>query len=160
MSTSIFYFESMFISNQYSIFLSKFDEITFFNLVFISVIQTILLSVGVPSTPLILLNFVFFSDTGFVISLISIILSSLIVFKYSIYIQKLFNFNNKIHKYLLFLKNKNFFLKVFTTRLIIPMFFHNIIFGIIKSNLRTFFLAILISDTLAICLIYFLRKFF
>ena len=160
LSTSIFYFENIFITKHYSNFLSKFSDMSVINIIFVSIIQTILLSLGVPSTPLIIINFIFFSAFGFLISLISLLLSSVIIFKYSIYIEKLFNFKNNYQKYFLLLKNKNFFIKVFTTRFIIPMFFHNLIFGIIKSNLRIFILAVLISDFIAICLIYFIKELF
>ena len=158
LSMVIFYFENSILSESYQNFLLKFSEFSVLNVAFIMILQIIILSLGVPSTPLIILNLIFFSTYGFLISITSIFISSLIIFKFSIYISKLFKLENKIGKYSEYLKNKNFFIKVFISRFIIPGYFHNLIFGLINSNINTFMAAILLSDFIGILIIYLARE--
>ena len=160
LSIVIFYFEHSILSESYRNFLLKFSKFSLLNLVFLMILQIIILSIGVPSTPLIILNLIFFSTYGFLLSITSIFISSLIIFKYSIYINKLFKLETKIKKYSKYLKNNNFFLKVFISRFIIPGYFHNLIFGLINSKINTFMVAILLSDFIGIFIIYFANELF
>ena len=160
MSAIIFNFEHSIISENYKNIILSFKELSFLNILYLTIIQTVILSLGIPSTPLIILNFVFFSIYGFLISMTSIILSSIITFQYSTYISKLFKMENKIYKYTENLKHKNFFIKVFTSRFIIPLYFHNLIFGLIKSNPMTFMLAVILADFISIFAIYFVKEIF
>ena len=160
LSAIIFYFESKILLENYEELLLIFNEITISNIIIIILLQTLFLSIGLPSTPLIILNFVIFLDYGFLISIISLTLSSLVIYRYSNFISNLLNLKNRMKVYFKYLNESNFFLKVFLSRFIIPFYFHNLIFGINMSNLQKFILAILFSDFISVFLIYFTKEIF
>jgi len=102
-----------------------------------------------PTTIIVLLNGFIFKEYGFLISYIIIILSSAILFyffakvdKFIIFkkILRYFKDKTKIYNY-----TKNDY-SIFLTRFIIPFFFHNVSYGLIKVKFIKFMLIIALAE--------------
>ena len=102
-----------------------------------------------PVTLIILLNGYLFKDTGFYISLSLIVLSSTIIFFSAKYIETFFKLNIKY-----FLSKKNIKIEKLTSnsfsilisRYIVPFFFHNLYYGLIKIDFKRFFIIIFLAE--------------
>ena len=125
-------------------------DITKFN--FLTVYITICLiyfHFPLPVTLIILLNGYLFKDTGFYISLSLIVLSSTIIFFSAKYIETFFKLNIKY-----FLSKKNIKIEKLTSnsfsilisRYIVPFFFHNLYYGLIKIDFKRFFIIIFLAE--------------
>ena len=102
-----------------------------------------------PTTIIILLNGFIFKEYGFIISYIIIIISSTILFYFSTKIDEFLIFK----KILRYIKNKTKIYSytkknysIFLTRFIIPFFFHNISYGLIKVKFTKFILIIALAE--------------
>jgi len=102
-----------------------------------------------PTTIIILLNGFIFKEYGFIISYIIILISSAILFYFSTKIEEFFIFK----KILRYIKNKTKIYSytkknysIFLTRFIIPFFFHNISYGLIKVKFTKFILIIALAE--------------
>jgi len=113
----------------------------------------------IPTFPIIIFNGFVLNNLGFFLSYIVIITCSLILFKLANKIGFIF----KMKYFLPLLKkindNKNRDLNLFvmtSSRYVLPYFIHNVFFGSVLKKIKTFTLAILISE---IPIIYILNKF-
>ena len=102
-----------------------------------------------PVTPVILLNGFLLKNNGFYLSYFLIFISSTILFLFSRLIIEKFNFQKKtqslIRNFKLIKYSKsNFF--IFLSRYIIPYFFHNIFYGLIKIKYSKFIIIVLIAE--------------
>lgn len=102
-----------------------------------------------PVTPVILLNGFLLKNNGFYLSYFLIFISSTILFFFSRLIIKKFNFQKKtqllIRNFKLIKYSKsNFF--IFLSRYIIPYFFHNIFYGLIKIKYVKFIIIVLLAE--------------
>ena len=102
-----------------------------------------------PTTIIILLNGYIFKEYGFIISYIIIMISSAILFYFSTKIDEFLIFKKilkyiknktKIYNY----SNKNY--SILLTRFVIPFFFHNISYGLIKVKFTKFILIISLAE--------------
>ena len=102
-----------------------------------------------PTTIIILLNGYIFKEYGFIISYIIIMISSAILFYFSTKIDEFLTFKKilkyiknktKIYNY----SNKNY--SILLTRFIIPFFFHNISYGLIKVKFIKFIIIIALAE--------------
>jgi uncharacterized membrane protein YdjX (TVP38/TMEM64 family) len=142
---------SIFLINYQKIiyFLSNIDVSNPFNfMVYVFVIFVFFLT-PFPTTIIVLLNGFIFKEYGFVISYIVIILTSAILFHFFYKIDKFIIFK-KILKYFknktkIYNYSKNDY-SIFLTRFIIPFFFHNISYGIIKVKFIKFILIISLAE--------------
>ncbi len=102
-----------------------------------------------PTTIIILLNGFIFKEYGFLISYIIIILSSAIIFY----------FFSKIDKFIIFKKILRYFkdktkiynytknnYSILLTRFIMPFFFHNVSYGLVKVKFNKFILIIALAE--------------
>ena len=102
-----------------------------------------------PTTIIVLLNGFIFKEYGFIISYIIILISSAILFYFSTKIEEFVIFK----KILRYIKNKTKIYSytkknysIFLTRFIIPFFFHNISYGLIKVKFTKFILIISLAE--------------
>ena len=102
-----------------------------------------------PVTLVILLNGYLFKDIGFYISFSLILLSSTIIFFSSKFIETFFKINIK---YFLLKKNikieklaSNSF-SILISRYIIPFFFHNLYYGLMKIDFKRFLIIIFLAE--------------
>lgn len=102
-----------------------------------------------PVTLVILLNGYLFKEIGFYISLCLIVLSSTIIFFSSKFIETFFKINIK---YFLLKKNikieklaSNSF-SILISRYIIPFFFHNLYYGLMKIDFKRFLIIIFLAE--------------
>ena len=102
-----------------------------------------------PTTIIVLLNGFIFKEYGFIISYIIILISSAILFYFSTKIEEFFIFK----KILRYIKNKTKIYSytkknysIFLTRFIIPFFFHNISYGLIKVKFTKFILIVALAE--------------
>ena len=102
-----------------------------------------------PTTIIVLLNGFIFKEYGFIISYIVIVTSSAILFYFSSKIDKFIIFKKileyfkektKIYKY-----TKNNY-SILLTRFIIPFFFHNVSYGLVKVKFIKFMLIIALAE--------------
>ena len=102
-----------------------------------------------PTTIIVLLNGFIFKEYGFIISFIVIVTSSAILFYFSSKIDKFIIFKKileyfkektKIYKY-----TKNNY-SILLTRFIIPFFFHNVSYGLVKVKFIKFMLIIALAE--------------
>ena len=105
--------------------------------------------IPLPTTLIILFNGFIFKELGFVISYVIIILSSLILFYFSSKINIFFKFkkiekyfNNKLKFYNYTTKN----ISIFLSRFIVPFFFHNLYYGLVKVKFSKFLLIIILAE--------------
>ncbi len=102
-----------------------------------------------PVTPVILLNGFLLKNNGFYLSYFLIFISSTILFLFSRLIIKKFNFQKKtqllIRNFRLIKYSKNNYF-VFLSRYIIPYFFHNIFYGLIKVKYVKFIIIVLLAE--------------
>jgi uncharacterized membrane protein YdjX (TVP38/TMEM64 family) len=140
----ILYFEK----NNFTLFISS-----------LIIINLVYFLSPIPTFPIIIFNGFVLNNLGFFLSYIVIIICSLILFKLANKIGFIF----KIKYFLPLLKkindNKNRDLNLFvmtSSRYVLPYFIHNIFFGSVLKKIKTFTLAILISE---IPIIYILNKF-
>ena len=102
-----------------------------------------------PVTPVILLNGFLLKNNGFYLSYFLIFISSTILFLFSRLIIKKFNFQKKtqllIRNFRLIKYSKNNYF-IFLSRYIIPYFFHNIFYGLIKIKYAKFIIIVLIAE--------------
>lgn len=102
-----------------------------------------------PVTLVILLNGYLFKEIGFYISLCLIVLSSTIIFFSSKFIETFFKINIKS-----FLLKKNIKIEKLTSnsfsilisRYIIPFFFHNLYYGLMKIDFKRFLIIIFLAE--------------
>ena len=102
-----------------------------------------------PVTLVILLNGYLFKEIGFYISLSLIVLSSTIIFFSSKFIETFFKINIKY-----FLLKKNIKIEKLTSnsfsilisRYIIPFFFHNLYYGLMKIDFKRFLIIIFLAE--------------
>ena len=102
-----------------------------------------------PVTLVILLNGYLFKEIGFYISLCLIVLSSTIIFFSSKFIETFFKINIKS-----FLLKKNIKIEKLTSnsfsilisRYIIPFFFHNLYYGLMKVDFKRFLIIIFLAE--------------
>ena len=102
-----------------------------------------------PVTLVILLNGYLFKEIGFYISLSLIVLSSTIIFFFSKFIETFFKINIKY-----FLLKKNIKIEKLTSnsfsilisRYIIPFFFHNLYYGLMKIDFKRFLIIIFLAE--------------
>ena len=102
-----------------------------------------------PVTLVILLNGFLFKEIGFYISLCLIVLSSTIIFFSSKFIETFFKINIKS-----FLLKKNIKIEKLTSnsfsilisRYIIPFFFHNLYYGLMKIDFKRFLIIIFLAE--------------
>ena len=102
-----------------------------------------------PVTPVILLNGFLLKNNGFYLSYFLIFISSTILFLFSRLIIKKFNFQKKtqllIRNFKLIKYSKNNYF-IFLSRYIIPYFFHNIFYGLIKIKYVKFIIIVLLAE--------------
>jgi len=102
-----------------------------------------------PVTPVILLNGFLLKNNGFYLSYFLIFISSTILFLFSRLIIKKFNFQKKtqllIRNFRLIKYSKNNYF-IFLSRYIIPYFFHNIFYGLIKVKYVKFIIIVLLAE--------------
>ena len=140
-------------------FLTNYQKIIYF-LTFINVLNPINFLIYIfiilmffltpfPTTIIILLNGFIFKEYGFIISYIIILISSAILFYFSTKIEEFVIFK----KILRYIKNKTKIYSytkknysIFLTRFIIPFFFHNISYGLIKVKFTKFILIIALAE--------------
>ena len=102
-----------------------------------------------PVTLVILLNGYLFKDIGFYISFSLILLSSTIIFFSSKFIETFFKINIK---YFLLEKNINIekltsnSFSILISRYIIPFFFHNLYYGLMKIDFKRFLIIIFLAE--------------
>jgi uncharacterized membrane protein YdjX (TVP38/TMEM64 family) len=138
------FFHKNFLDFLVSIDITKFNFLT----VYIT-ICLIYFHFPLPVTLIILLNGYLFKDTGFYISLSLIVLSSTIIFFSAKYIETFFKLNIKY-----FLSKKNIKIEKLTSnsfsilisRYIVPFFFHNLYYGLIKIDFKRFFIIIFLAE--------------
>ena len=141
------------------IFLTNYQKIIYF-LTFINVLNPVNFLIYIfiilmffltpfPTTIIVLLNGFIFKEYGFIISYIIILISSAILFYFSTKIEEFFIFK----KILRYIKNKTKIYSytkknysIFLTRFIIPFFFHNISYGLIKVKFTKFILIISLAE--------------
>ena len=131
------------------LFLLKINiDNTYYFLLYLTICFFYFLS-PLPVTFIILLNGYLFKDFGFFVSIILIIVCSSIIFLSAELFAKKFNLDlNKI------LKIKKIDIKkltqkkmsIFISRYIVPYFFHNIYYGLIKLNFKSFIIIILLAE--------------
>jgi len=102
-----------------------------------------------PVTLIIILNGYLFKDIGFYISFSLILLSSTIIFFSSRFIETFFKLNIK---YFFLKKNikigkltSNSF-SILISRYIVPFFFHNLYYGLMKIDFKRFFIIIFLAE--------------
>ena len=125
-------------------------DITKFNFLIVYItICLIYFHFPLPVTLIILLNGYLFKDIGFYISLSLIVLSSTIIFFSAKYIETFFKLNIK---YFLSKKNikiekltKNSF-SILISRYIVPFFFHNLYYGLMKIDFKRFFIIVFLAE--------------
>ena len=103
-----------------------------------------------PVTIIILLNGYLFQVKGLYISLVLLILGSTFLYLFSIKIQSKFNFNfskilNKKKIDLKKISENNY--SIFFSRYIIPYFFHNVYYGLLKTNIVKFIIIIFFAES-------------
>ena len=138
------FFHKNFLDFLVSIDITKFNFLT----VYIT-ICLIYFHFPLPVTLIILLNGYLFKDTGFYISLSLIVLSSTIIFFSAKYIETFFKLNIKY-----FLSKKNIKIEKLTSnsfsilisRYIIPFFFHNLYYGLMKIDFKRFLIIIFLAE--------------
>jgi len=141
------------------IFLTNYQKIIYF-LTFINVLNPVNFLIYIfiilmffltpfPTTIIVLLNGFIFKEYGFIISYIIILISSAILFYFSTKIEEFVIFK----KILRYIKNKTKIYSytkknysIFLTRFIIPFFFHNISYGLIKVKFTKFILIISLAE--------------
>ncbi len=102
-----------------------------------------------PVTLIIILNGYLFKDIGFYISFSLILLSSTIIFFSSKFIETFFKLNIKY-----FFLKKNIKIEKLTSnsysilisRYIVPFFFHNLYYGLMKIDFKRFFIIIFLAE--------------
>lgn len=102
-----------------------------------------------PVTLIIILNGYLFKDIGFYISFSLILLSSTIIFFSSKFIETFFKLNIKY-----FFLKKNIKIEKLTSnsysilisRYIVPFFFHNLYYGLMKTDFKRFFIIIFLAE--------------
>ena len=133
---TIYFLSNIDISNPFSFMIYVFIVFMFFLTPF-------------PTTIIILLNGFIFKEYGFIISFIVIVTSSAILFYFSSKIDKFIIFKKileyfkektKIYKY-----TKNNY-SILLTRFIIPFFFHNVSYGLVKVKFIKFMLIIALAE--------------
>lgn len=140
-------------------FLTNYQKIIYF-LTFINVLNPVNFLIYIfiilmffltpfPTTIIVLLNGFIFKEYGFIISYIIILISSAILFYFSTKIEEFVIFK----KILRYIKNKTKIYSytkknysIFLTRFIIPFFFHNISYGLIKVKFTKFILIISLAE--------------
>jgi uncharacterized membrane protein YdjX (TVP38/TMEM64 family) len=102
-----------------------------------------------PTTIIILFNGFVLKEYGFILSYTIIIVSSMILFYFSSKLDKFFIFR----KILNYIKNKTKIYRytkknysILLTRFVIPVFFHNICYGLIKVRFTKFILIIALAE--------------
>ena len=141
------------------IFLTNYQKIIYF-LTFINVLNPVNFLIYIfiilmffltpfPTTIIVLLNGFIFKEYGFIISYIIILISSAILFYFSTKIEEFVIFK----KILRYIKNKTKIYSytkknysIFLTRFIIPFFFHNISYGLIKVKFTKFIIIIALAE--------------
>ena len=113
----------------------------------------------IPTFPIIIFNGFLLKDLGFLFTYLIIILCSLILFYCARYI-KIFQKIKYFKKIIIKINDNinadlNFFV-IATSRYVLPYFVHNVFFGSILKNAKTFLIAIIISE---IPVIFVLNKF-
>jgi uncharacterized membrane protein YdjX (TVP38/TMEM64 family) len=125
-------------------------DITKFNFLIVYItICLIYFHFPLPVTLIILLNGYLFKDIGFYISLSLIVLSSTIIFFSAKYIETFFKLNIKY-----FLSKKNIKIEKLTSnsfsilisRYIVPFFFHNLYYGLMKIDFKRFFIIVFLAE--------------
>ena len=119
----------------------------------------ILFLTPIPTFPIIIFNGFLLKDLGFLFTYFIVILCSMILFNCSRYI-KIFQ-KIKYFKKLIIKINDNVnadlnFFVIASSRYVLPYFVHNVFFGSILKNAKTFLIAIIISE---IPVIFALNKF-
>ena len=119
----------------------------------------ILFLTPIPTFPIIIFNGFLLKDLGFLFTYFIVILCSMILFNCSRYI-KIFQ-KIKYFKKLIIKINDNVnadlnFFVIASSRYVLPYFVHNVFFGSILKNAKTFLIAIIISE---IPVIFVLNKF-
>ena len=133
---TIYFLSNIDISNPFSFMIYVFIVFMFFLTPF-------------PTTIIILLNGFIFKEYGFAISYVIVIISSAILFYFFSKIDK-FIFFKKILKYfkdktkIYNYANNNY--SIFLARFVIPFFFHNIYYGIVKVKFIKFMLIIALAE--------------
>jgi len=96
----------------------------------------------IPTTLIILLNGYLFREAGFIISYSILIIASIILFLSS---KKIYSYSFSKKKFRILKLSKNN-LSIFVSRFLIPFFFHNICYGLMKIKLRKFIFIILFAE--------------
>lgn len=128
-------------------------------LILLFIFNFILFLSPIPTFPIIIFNGFLLKDLGFLFTYFIIILCSLILFYCARYI-KIFQKIKYFKKILIKINDNinsdlNFFV-IATSRYVLPYFVHNVFFGSILKNAKTFLIAIIISE---IPIIFVLNKF-
>tara|TARA_B100000767_G_C19536839_1_gene439007 strand:+ start:91 stop:738 length:648 start_codon:yes stop_codon:yes gene_type:complete len=130
-------------------FLISIDVTKFNFLVVYITICLIYFIFPLPVTLIIILNGYLFKDIGFYISFSLILLSSTIIFFSSKFIETFFKLNIKY-----FFLKKNIKIEKLTSnsysilisRYIVPFFFHNLYYGLMKIDFKRFFIIIFLAE--------------
>jgi uncharacterized membrane protein YdjX (TVP38/TMEM64 family) len=118
-------------------------------LILLILINLIIFLTPIPTTPFIVFNGYILGNYGFILSYLTIILCSIILFKFMKNLTFIFSikFINKITEKIYKNKNKDLnFLIIVASRYVFPYFFHNIFFGSILKKLKIFIYAISIAE--------------
>ena len=98
-----------------------------------------------PVTIIIVLNGFFLKEYGFFISMLQIFIGSLVLKLFANLITKIFNINLTFKK-IDFSKLSSNNYSIFLSRYIIPYFFHNIYYGLIRLNTFRFLILIFLAE--------------
>ena len=118
-------------------------------LIFLIIINLIIFLTPIPTTPFIIFNGYMLGNYGFILSYLTVILCSIILFKFMKNLKFIFSikFMNKITEKIYKNKNNDLnFLIITASRYVFPYFFHNIFFGSILKKANIFVYAILIAE--------------
>jgi uncharacterized membrane protein YdjX (TVP38/TMEM64 family) len=152
-SITIFF---LLVSNKFFYNINIFEKINdlkqhnffkFFLILFL--INLIIFLTPIPTTPFIIFNGYILGNYGFILSYLTVVLCSIILFKFIKNLKFIFSikFINKITEKIHKNKNNdlNFFI-IAASRYIFPYFFHNIFFGSILKKINIFIYAILVAE--------------
>jgi uncharacterized membrane protein YdjX (TVP38/TMEM64 family) len=127
--------------------LKQNNFIKFFFILFL--INLIIFLTPIPTTPFIVFNGYILGNYGFILSYLTVVLCSIILFKFMKNLKFIFpiKFINKITEKIHKNKNNdlNFFI-IASSRYIFPYFFHNVFFGSILKKINIFIYAILVTE--------------
>ena len=96
LSLLIFFSISYFNFEKYFSILNLHIESKFIYYLYLVFFQIIIFTIGVPPTPILIFNLMLNSVSGFLISLLSLGISSFLIFKLSEFLVTTLNINNKV----------------------------------------------------------------